>query len=43
MVVSDIYMVYIGRQVNEIKLENVTQSLVVATGCHKERYYPCMG
>ena len=28
MVVSDIYMVYIGQQVNEIKLENVTQSLI---------------
>ena len=27
MVVSDINMVYIGQQVNEIKLENVTQSL----------------
>ena len=28
MVVSDIYMVYIGQQVNKIKLENVTQSLI---------------
>ena len=28
MVVSDIYMVYIGQQVNEIKLVNVTQSLI---------------
>ena len=28
MVVSDIYMVYIGQQVNEIKLENVIQSLI---------------
>ena len=28
MVVSDIYMVYIGQQVNEIKLENATQSLI---------------
>ena len=28
MVVSDIYMVYVGQQGNEIKLENVTQSLI---------------
>ena len=28
MVVSDINMVYIGQQVNEIKLENVTQPLI---------------
>ena len=28
MVVSDIYMVYICLQYNEIKLENVTQSLI---------------
>ena len=28
MVASDIYMVYIGQQVNKIKLENVTQSLI---------------
>ena len=28
MVVSDIHMVYIGQQVNEIKLENVAQLLI---------------